>query len=199
MYHGLTRTALILTVTPASVAVAAPLTAYGVVGSTQSMWNGSDSGVQGMAWAHSKDWVFHAVQVGPVAPSGYTVSIYGSNDPRCFVPSSVGGRADLLDTGNGIQGSQYGSPYIVTPTGRDQALRLPIGTHVQNGDVLSVPANSWVLLPGPSDQVGTGVDVNPIISVGQMFHAKRCLLSVRAVLTASAGAVGSMAICITAC
>jgi hypothetical protein len=196
MYHGLTRTALILTVTPASVVVADPTVAYGVVGSTQSMWNGSDSGAQGMAWAMSKDWVFHAVQVGPIAPSGYTISIYGSNDPRVFVPASVGGRArfehDALSQANG-------SPYLVTPTGRDQSLHLPVGTHVQNGDVLAVPSNSWVLLPGPSDQIGTGVDVNPIISVGQMFHAKRCLLSVRAVLTVSAGAVGSMAICVTAC
>jgi hypothetical protein len=198
MYHGLTRTALILTVTPASVAVAAPLTAYGVPGSTQSMWNGNDSGAQGMAWAHSKEWVFHAIQVGPTAPSGYTISIYGSNDPRVFVPNSVGGRVDSLETG-GRFGSQYGSPYIVTPTGRDQALRLPVGEHVQNGDVLSVPANSWVLLPSPSDQAGTGIDVNPITGVGQMFRTQRCLLSVRAVLTATAGAVGSLAIVVTAC
>jgi hypothetical protein len=196
MYHGLTRTALILTVTPSTVALAAPLAGYGVVGSTQSMWNGNDSGAQGMAWAMSKDWVFHAVQVGPVAPSGYTISIYGSNDPRVFIPSSVGGRQDYI---NDAQSQANGSPYIVTPTGRDAALRLPVGTHVQNGDVAAVPANSWVLLPGPSDQVGTGIDVNPIISVGQMFHAKRCLLSVRAVLTVTSGAVGSMAICVTAC
>ncbi len=198
MYHGLTRTALILTVTPASVAVANPLAAYGVVGSTQSMWNGNDSGAQGMAWAMSKDWVFHAVQVGPIAPSGYTITIYGSNDPRVFVPGSVGGRADYIND-SVANNSINGSPYLVTPTGRDNALRLPVGTHVQNGDVTAVPSNSWVLLPSPSDQAGTGVDVNPIIAVGQMFHAKRCLLSVRAVLTASAGAVGSMAICVTAC
>jgi hypothetical protein len=197
MYHGLTRTALILTVTPASTAVAAPLTAYGTAGSTQNMWNGNDSGAQGMAWAMSKEWVFHAVQVGPVAPTGYTISIYGSNDPRVFVPNSVGGRVDSLGTG-GQHGSQYGAPYLVTPTGRDQALRLPIATHVQNGDILSVPANSWVLLPSPSDQAGTGVDVNPITGVGQMFRTQRCLLSVRAVLTATSGATGSLAICVTA-
>lgn len=195
MYHGLTRTALILTVTPASTAVATPLTTYGVVGSTQSMWNGNDSGCQGMAYAYSKDWVFHAIQIGPIAPTGYTISIYGSNDPRVFVNANIGGREHFE---NSALSQANGSPYIVTPTGRDQVLHLPVGTHVQNGDVLSVPANSWTLLPGPSDQAGTGVDVNPITGIGQMFHSKRPLLSVRAVLTATAGATGSMAICVMA-
>jgi hypothetical protein len=185
MHAGLSRTALILTVTPSSTAVAAPLTAYGTsIGCTQNMWTGNDSGTQGMAWALSKDWVFHAIQIGPTAPSGYEISIYGSNDPRCMIPLNINDRP---------------SPYVVTPTGRDAVNRLPIGFQVANGDSLAVPANSWVLLPSPSDQAGTGIDVNPITAVGQMFHAKRVLLSVRAVLTASAGAVGSLGIVVTAC
>jgi hypothetical protein len=182
-YSSLTRAAIILTVTPSSVVVASPLAAYGAVGSTQNMWTGSDSGLQGMQWAYSRDWVFHAIQIGSVAPSGYSISIYGSNDPRAFVPVSVNNRGEVP-----------GSPYFVQPSGRDGALRLPIAAHPLNGDVTAVPANSWVLLPGPSDQVGTGIDVNPIISVGQMFMARRPLISVRAVLTTSATPVGSLAI-----
>src|ERR1700722_10463284 len=182
-YSSLTRAAIILTVTPSSVAVANPLAGYGVVGSTQNMWTGNDSGLQGMQWAYSKDWVFHAIQIGSVAPSGYQISIYGSNDPRAFVPEPVNDR-----------GRVPGSPYFVQPSGRDHALRLPIEIHPLNGDVTAGPANSWVLLPGPSDQAGTGVDVNPIISVGQMFLARRALISVRAVLTVSATPVGSLAI-----
>ena len=183
VYHGLTRTAIILTVTPSSALVAAPLAGYGAVGSTQNMWTGSDSGAQGMAWAYSKEWVFHAIQIGSVAPSGYEISLYGSNDPRLLVPPYV---------------SQRPTPYIMTPTGRDGALRLPIGTDIQNGDVTAVPANSWVQVPAPSDQGTIVIDYNPITAVGQMLYAKRPLIAVRAVLTATPAAVGSLAICLTA-
>lgn len=197
-HSSLTRAALILTVTPASAVVATPLTTYGYVGSSQNMWTGSDSGAQGMAWAYSKDWVFHAIQIGAVAPSGYSISIYGSNDPRIFVPDYAYDRNFSGGASAGLNGSStYGRLDSVTATGRDGALRLPIAQHVQNGDV-SLNPNSWVLMPSPSDQAGTGIDVNPIISVGQMFYTKRPLLAVRVVLTASAAAVGSLGIVVCA-
>ena len=197
-HSSLTRTAVILTVTPGSVAVAAPLAGYGSVGSTQNMWTGADSGAQGMAWAYSKDWVFHAIQIGAVAPSGYTIAVYGTVDPRVMLPASVYDRDFSGGASAGLNGSStYGRLDSVTATGRDGALRLPIAQHVQNGDV-GLNANSWVQMPSPSDQGAIVVDYNPITAVGQMLYTKRPLLAVRVVLTASAGAVGSLAIAVTA-
>jgi len=118
-----------------------------------------------------------------------TFSLYGSNDPRALVPSNINTRP---------------TPYVVTPTGRDAALRLPIAQHVQNGDVnvtgFTVPANSWVLLPALDVEVGAGTaDINPITGVGQMLGVKRPLIAVRAVLTAKAGgAAGTLAIVVVA-
>lgn len=179
---SLTQTALILTVNPNSVAIADGTVAYGYVGAPVQQWTGTDSGAQGMPWVYAKEWIFQAIQVGPVIPSGYTISIYGTCDSRIILPSNIVRRL---------------SPYEVD-TVQAQPNHLPIPLTQALGDI-SLPPSSWALLPSTSEQAGVGqIDDNPLIAVGQIMHAKRPLLAVRAVLTVSAAPVGSMAICVTA-
>lgn len=183
MYTSLSRTAIILTVNPNSVATADGTTAYGYVGGPSTMWTGGDSGAQGIPWALSKEWLFQAVQIGSTAPTGYTVTLYGTNDTRILLTKTAIKRTSAYE--------------LQTVQGQAKSMQseLPVGL----GDV-SLPSNSWIPLPSLPDQGAVGVlDANPITAVGQCLHVKRPLLAVRAVLTVlGGGAAGSMGICVTA-
>ena len=61
-----------------------------------------------------------------------------------------------------------------------------------------LPPTSWVLLPGPSEQTGTGVVGNPLTSSAPFFQFSGAIVGVRAVLTASAAAAGTATIAVEA-
>ena len=52
------------------------------------------------------------------------------------------------------------------------------------GSRTSIPATNWFVIPGPSEQTGTGTMANPLVSgTTQIFQANLPLTAVRAVLT----------------
>lgn len=51
-----------------------------------------------------------------------------------------------------------------------------------------LPIGSWILLPGPSDQSGTGVDANPMLSgTNPILSASRAAAAFRVVVTSVGG------------
>jgi hypothetical protein len=158
---GLNRVGgVILTVTPNSSATATPLTTYGAVG-VPPAWNGGDSGLQMAEGAFFTKWVFQLIQIGPTAPTGYTVGIYGTMDPTAY--------------------------YSAFPSGQWTA---EYGQNTGPGST-SVQTNSWFLLPAPSEQsIIGGTASNPITQVGQFLTCSLPLRAVRAVLTATSSAAG---------
>ena len=55
-----------------------------------------------------------------------------------------------------------------------------------------VPASSWVPLPGPAEQTGTGTIANPMVSgTTNFFQYNGTLVAVRAVLTATVTPTGT--------
>ena len=138
--QGLVRSfATLLTLQPTCTAVAAPLTGYGTKGINDS----------GMALNDAMDfskWTFSGVGGG----TGYTVSLYGTNDPVAYA-----------------------------------AWKQSINPGAYPGGPVTLPASSWFLLPGPSEQSGTGAIANPLVAgSSNLFQYSGVLLAVRAVLTA---------------
>lgn len=68
------------------------------------------------------------------------------------------------------------------------AWRNAINPGQSNG--ITLPASAWFLLPGPSEQAGTGAIANPITSTSTMFQFSGSLLAVRAVLTTATTPTG---------
>src|SRR4030088_1920792 len=135
MASSLTQTALILTVNPNSVATADGTVAYGYVGAQANAWTGGDSGAQGMPWVYAREWIFQAVQVGSVAPSGYTISLYGTCDSRIILPSNIVRRATAYE--------------ITTVQKQVNPLATPVWAALAD---VRLPASSWALLPATSEQ-----------------------------------------------
>lgn len=104
-----------------------------------------------------KTWQFQMIGAGATA-SGYTVTLYGTFDPAAY---------NLY-----YRLGQY-APNLVAPntTGR--------------GSVL-LPSTSWIILPGASEQSGTGLSQNPMTSgsggfTSQVLVVSLALVAVRAV------------------
>jgi hypothetical protein len=57
----------------------------------------------------------------------------------------------------------------------------------------TLPGTSWVLLPGPSDQAGTGTSANPLTEASPIFQYNGALVACRVVLT-TAGSAGIAAV-----
>lgn len=94
--------------------------------------------------------------------AGYTITIYGTTDPAAYASFSA-----PLNSGTAITG----------------------GT---DGVTSGIPASSWQVIPGPSDQSGTGAVSNPMISgAATWFTANIPLVAVRAVLTTLTGSPSS--------
>jgi hypothetical protein len=62
----------------------------------------------------------------------------------------------------------------------------------------SLPASSWSLMPGPSEQSGDGSTSNPLTGGSATFLADQAWLGLRVVLTGMAGASGSVSLVLTA-
>jgi hypothetical protein len=48
----------------------------------------------------------------------------------------------------------------------------------------TLPASSWFILPGPSEQTGTGAQTNPMVQASPSLTTSMPVLAIRAVLTA---------------
>lgn len=88
-----------------------------------------------------------------------------------------------------------GTGYTVTLYGTNDPLAKAAWRQSHNpgaypGGVLVLPASSWVILGGPSEQSGTGLIANPITATTPTFDFSGSLLAVRAVLTAVAAPSG---------
>ena len=147
-----------------SAATAVALPSFGTLGVNDSGAFITPIGMQ--------TWTFLLIGAG----TGYTVTLLGSIDPTLYVEAS---------------------PSTLLPLATAVALGVPATNYSGKTDpfipVLS-DANSWAPLPGPSEQSGTGASQNPITASGIFFQAKIALVAVRAVLTASASAAGSITV-----
>lgn len=149
---GLNRVySTILSCNTGTAVASSPLSSYGTIGV-------NDSGmVLNEALGFTK-WTFTLLGGG----TGYSVSVYGTNDPTAHIVWS-----QKMNPG------QYTTP-------------------------ASLPASSWFLLPGPSEQTGTGTIANPMTGTAPVFQFSGSLLAVRAVLTASATPAGSITVAVLA-
>jgi hypothetical protein len=160
---------------PTAVAInaAGQTTAYGTIGFNDS------GGWLGEARAYTK-WTFELEQVGTVALSGFSVSIYGTTSP-----------AAEQTWWNAIYGGAYsGSPSAIAQPG---GIALPInGITNATGYVPGVASLNWRLLPGQTDQGGTGLIANPLVA-GQtsLLVVSMRLSMIRAVVTQSAAPTGT--------
>lgn len=133
---------------------------------------GNDSGVQMLAAKGYTKWIFQIVGPGAFAATtaAFTVSIYGTIDPNL---------ARLAyQTGANYPGQQGQSPSL-------------------EASLTAIPASSWFLLPGPSEQTGTGSITNPLVTSATgaaLFIASLPLVAVRAVLTGTAPTTGTAGI-----
>jgi hypothetical protein len=122
----------------------------------------NDSGVFGCAAMAFTKWAFQLL--GNTA--GISVSLYGTLDYNAYL---------VYTANSGVEGYTTGSQYLA-----GTVIRAPV----------SVPASSWFLLPGPSEQSGTGSIANPLTGAVPVFTCSLPLVAVRAVVTASAGPSG---------
>jgi hypothetical protein len=148
-----------------TTAVATPLTGYGTVSNQNgvALAGGNDSGVWGCAAMGFTKWVFQLL--GNL--TGISVTLYGTIDPNAYL---------VYTANSGVDGFTTGSLYL--------------GGAPQRSAV-AVPASSWFVLPGPSEQTGTGSIANPLTSTTPLFVASMPLVAVRAVVTTSTAAAGN--------
>jgi hypothetical protein len=134
---------------PTNIAVvAAPTTAYGIIGANDS----------GQLLTEARDFTKWTVtKIG--AGTGYTFSVYGTNDPMAYAVFRYKQLGSAAFPGN-------------------------------PGFVPTLPASSWVLLPAPSDQTGTGPVANPLTDASPMMQYSGTLTGIRVVLTTKTSAAG---------
>lgn len=104
--------------------------------------------------------------------------------------------ASLLGGGTGMTVTLYGT----TDPRADAAWRQAMNPGLYPSPV-TVPASSWFVLPGPSEQSGTGSIANPMVNTANstaFFQYSGALMAIRAVLTASASASGLVTVSIQA-
>jgi hypothetical protein len=128
-----------------------------------SQWHfstyGTDSGIQMLSGAGFTKWVFQLAGPGANASgsAAFGVSLYGTVDA-------------------GILSQVYSNPAQVggfNPVNAEANLTM-------------IPGYDWFLLPGPSEQSGTGTMANPMVTSstgGTMLYVSMPLIAVRAVLT----------------
>jgi hypothetical protein len=70
--------------------------------------------------------------------------------------------------------------------------RANVGNPNLPANIVTAFPNSWVQLPGPSEQSGTGSSANPMTETAPFFLFKGSLIAVRAVLAMNASLTGSV-------
>ena len=165
---------------PTSVS-GAGLTGYGTIGFNDSGW------WCGEGRNFSKA-TFSLIQVGSTALSGFSVSLYYTNDPAAMQTwwNALQGPRSIGAPGSGIPGG----PMVNTGQGAPLALQ---GFTNATGYSPGVPPSSSLLVPAPSDQGGTGIDSNPLVAGNQWsLSLNRPVTAVRAVVTASSSPAGCL-------
>ena len=124
---------------------------------------GLDSGIQMTEAIGCKEFTFQLVGPGANA-AGYSVTCYGTTDQAAYA------------YGKAVNPSQ---PTIVYPnTPAQQTI------YGQGKGSTALPITSWVVLPGPSEQSGTGVMGNPMVSgSAQILKVTLLLVAIRVVAT----------------
>jgi hypothetical protein len=117
-----------------------------------------------------------------------TVGVPGtSNDSGAVMWEGIGFTKWVFQFIGGITG------YTVTLYGTIDPAARPNGQPIAKGST-AIPATSWFVLPGPSEQGGTGTINNPITGTNPLFTASLPLVAVRAVVTAIATPTGQGAV-----
>jgi hypothetical protein len=140
---------------PATAVVPAPTMAYGTIGV-------NDSGQVLTEAMNFTKWTFTLLGGG----TGYSVTIYGTNDPVAYAAWKASFNPALYANRVG------GAPVL--------------------------PASSWFPLYAPADQTGSGAPANPMTASNPSMQFSGTLIAVRAVLTASASAAGSVSVAVEA-
>lgn len=130
---------------------------------------GTDSGIQMLQAAGYTKWTFQLVGPGVTAATtaAFSISIYGTIDP------------------NILQQSYQTAGNYPSSVGKDPSF---------TASLTAIPATSWFLLPGPSEQTGTGSITNPLTTAAAgptILTASMPLVAVRAVLTGTAPTTGT--------
>lgn len=89
-----------------------------------------------------------------------------------------------------------GTGYTVTLLGTINPAAYQAYTNGGAGDPIgtsAIPASDWFVLPGPSEQSGTGIIANPLTDTTPILTVSMPLVAVRAVLTAVSGTQSGVA------
>lgn len=152
---------VLLTLNPTSTAVATPLTGYGTAGNDSWVGTAPLTGAALLgsnAMVEATGFTKWQFQLVP-PPGGTTVGTY---------------QVTLYGTTSSLAYSQWELSH------NPQAYAYP------NSAPPAMPAAGWFILPGPSDQGGTGTDANPLTAAAPTLTVSRPLVAVRAVLTGGA-------------
>lgn len=140
-----------------------PAPAYGTFGP-----GGNDSGGFAAEIRAFKAYKFQVTQLGITAVSGYEISIYYTVDPNAYQTFVYA-----------MQGQTYNGQSALPFGGSCNAL-----ADRASGFYPGIPAGSWTLLDGLSDQSGAGLSANPIVPASSfMFTGNGPVVALRAVVT----------------
>jgi hypothetical protein len=148
-----------------------------------------DSGIWGVEAGYWTTWTFMGVRLYSADTiTGWTVTIYGTIDPRAyqlFNPEGYGFAPGSGITARGPGVGASSNATLVNPFSDGGGI---IGT---NAGSTGLDTYSWIVLPGPAEQTGTGPATNPLVFTASgnpgMFQFKGNISAVRAVATCTAG------------
>jgi hypothetical protein len=148
-------------ITSATAVVSSPLTAYGTL-------NVNDSGGQATEGIGYSKWVFHLVATDATALSSLSVTMLGTISPFAY------------STFTGVMGGKTPTPQVpqVGPA-------YAPGYSNATGFVPGVAPWEWFIIPGPSEQSGTGNIANPLTAYTPLLYTSMPLVAVRAVVTSA--------------
>ena len=181
------RVVLLDNVTTAATAVTVAngtTQAYGTIGL-------NDSGGQMMEATGYTKWVFQLISTSSTLPVGYAVTILCSCSPTVQITWTA--------ASHGVASAAYNASRRIAPpqiSGLPNGVTLPLATAYQgisnaSGFVPGVQPWEWHVMPGPSEQGGTGQIANPMTVASPFFIASFPVDAVRVVLS-TIGSAGSI-------
>ena len=132
-----------------------------------------DSGIQMVEAIGCKEFTFQIIGPG-AASTGYSITCYGTVDQAAYA-----------------YGKAPGQTTVVYPNTAQQSTIVG-----QGKGSTALATTSWVVLPGPSEQSGTGVMGNPMLSgSAQILKVSLTLVAVRCVATLSSPSLPIQVVC----
>jgi len=127
--------------------------------------------------------------------TGYGVTGVNDTGPIPLMVEGKGFKEWTFEVIGGGTGYSYSVYYTVDPVAYKVWVYArnpnPSNIFAAEGITLtSLPATSWSLMPGPSEQTGEGGVSNPITGGVTSFLGKQALIGIRVVLTGSAAPAG---------